>query len=481
MTDPPETISPELPQMTASLRAALGQCSVLWLALALGLTVSPLPAQIATPPTAPPGPISADQAPVDPLDQWPTWRGPLSTGEAPRAQPPATWSETDHLRWKTRLPGRGHGSPIVWGNRVYLTTAVPIGDELPPRSTKSPGSHDNIPATHRQRYVAMAIDRNSGEILWQTTLREAFPHDGGGHYTASFASASPVTDGRRVYVSFGSEGIYALEPDGTLAWERDLGKMYPVHGHGEGSSPALWRDLVFVNWDHERDSFVVALETATGEERWRVPRDEITSWGTPVVIEHQGRPQLVVSGTRRIRAYAPDTGKVLWECGGLSTNVVASPVAGDGFLFAGSSYDTKAFLAIRLDGAHGDLTGGDHVVWQRNRATPYVPSPLLAGGTLFFLHHYQGVLIGVDPRTGEDRPGAFRLPGITDVYASPVAADGKLYITDRDGTTVVYQQGARPRFLAENRLDDHFSASAAMAGRQFFLRGERWLYCLEER
>lgn len=467
--------------MTASLRAALGPASVVWLALALGLTVSPLPAQIATPPTAPPGPLSADQVPVDPLDQWPAWRGPLSTGEAPRAQPPATWSETDHLRWKTRLPGKGHGSPIVWGNRVYLTAAVPIGDELPPRSTKSPGSHDNIPATHRQRYVALAIDRKSGEILWQTTLREAFPHDGGGHYTASFASASPVTDGRRVYVSFGSEGIYALEPDGTLAWERDLGKMYPVHGHGEGSSPAVWRDLVFVNWDHERDSFVVALETATGEERWRVPRDEITSWGTPVVIEHQGRPQLVVSGTRRIRAYAPDTGKVLWECGGLSTNVVASPVAGDGFLFAGSSYDTKAFLAIRLEGAHGDLTGGDHVVWQRNRATPYVPSPLLAGGTLFFLHHYQGVLIGVDPRTGEDRPGAFRLPGITDVYASPVAADGKLYITDRDGTTVVYQQGARPRFLAENRLDDHFSASAAMAGRQFFLRGERWLYCLEER
>lgn len=467
--------------MTASLRAALGPASVLWLALSLGLTASPLPAQIATPPTAAPGSISTDQNSLDPLDQWPTWRGPLSTGEAPRAQPPATWSETDHLRWKTRLPGRGHGSPIVWGNRVYLTTAVPIGDELPPRSTKSPGSHDNIPATHRQRYVAMAIDRNSGEILWQTTLREAFPHDGGGHYTGSFASASPVTDGRRVYVSFGSEGIYALEPDGTLAWERDLGKMYPVHGHGEGSSPAVWRDLVFVNWDHERDSFVVALETATGEERWRVPRDEITSWGTPVVIEHQGRPQLVVSGTRRIRAYAPDTGKVLWECGGLSTNVVASPVAGDGFLFAGSSYDTKAFLAIRLEGAHGDLTGGDHVVWQRNRATPYVPSPLLAGGTLFFLHHYQGVLIGVDPRTGEDRPGAFRLPGITDVYASPVAADGKLYITDRDGTTVVYQQGARPRFLAENRLDDHFSASAAMAGRQFFLRGERWLYCLEER
>ena len=428
--------------------------------------------------TTPPDQAPPNGAGVDPLDQWPAWRGPLSTGEAPRAQPPTTWSETDNLRWKTRLPGRGHGSPIVWGNRIYLTTAVPLGEELPPRSTKSPGSHDNTPATHRQRYLALAIDRDSGQILWQTTLREAFPHDGGGHYTGSLASASPVTDGRRLYVSFGSEGIYALEPDGSLAWERDLGKMYPVHGHGEGSSPALWRDLLFVNWDHERDSSLVALDTATGEERWRVPRDEITSWGSPIVIEHQGEPQLVVSGTRRIRAYAPATGEVLWECGGLSTNVVASPVAGGGFLFAGSSYDTKAFLAIRLEGARGDLTGTDHVAWSRNRATPYVPSPLLAGGTLFFLHHYQGVLIGVDPRTGEDRPGAFRLPGIADVYASPVAAEGKLYITDRDGTTVVYQQGARPKFLAENRLDDQFSASAAIAGQQFFLRGERWLYCL---
>jgi outer membrane protein assembly factor BamB len=367
----------------------------------------------------------------------------------------------------------------VWGNRVYLTTAIPAGADLAPRVTRAPGSHDNIPVTRRQQYTALALDRASGQIVWQKTLRQALPHDGGGHYTGSLASASPVTDGLRLSVSFGSEGIYALEADGSLAWERDLGKMYPVHGHGEGSSPALWGELLFVNWDHERDSFLVALDTATGEERWRVPRDEITSWSSPIIIEHQGRPQLIVSGTRRIRAYNPASGEVLWECGGLSTNVVASPVAGDGFLFAGSSYDTKAFLAINLEGARGDLTGGEHVVWSRNRATPYVPSPLLAGGTLFFLHHYQGVMIGVDPRTGADRPGAFRLPGISDVYASPVSADGKLFVTDRDGTTVVYELGDRPRFLAENRLDDQFSASAALAGRQIFLRGERWLYCLE--
>ena len=428
-----------------------------------------------------PAPLATPAVELEKLDQWPAWRGPLATGEAPLAQPPTTWSESENLRWKARLPGRGHGSPIVWGNRVFVTTAIPVGDELPSRSTKAPGAHDNIPVSRRQQFAALAIDRETGTVVWQRVLREAFPHDGGGHYTGSLASQSPVTDGTRLYVSFGSEGIFALDWQGAVVWERDLGKMYPVHGHGEGSSPAVWRDLLFVNWDHEPESFLVALDSGTGEERWRVARDEITSWGSPVIIDHRGEPQLVVSGTRRIRAYRPETGELIWECGGLSTNVVASPVAGDGFLFAGSSYDTKAFLAIRLEGARGDLTGGEQVVWSRNRATPYVPSPLLAGGTLFFLHHYQGVLIGVDPRTGEDRPGAFRLPGMTDVYASPVAAAGRIYITDRDGTTVVYQQGERPKFVAENRLEDRFSASAAMAGREFFLRGERWLYCLEAR
>jgi outer membrane protein assembly factor BamB len=368
----------------------------------------------------------------------------------------------------------------VWNDRVFLTTAIPVGEELPPRHTRAKGAHDNIPITRKQQYVALAINRLDGRIVWRKVLREALPHDGGGHYTGSLASQSPVTDGQHLYVSFGSEGIYCLDWDGNLVWKQDLGKMYPVHGHGEGSSPVLHDGTLLVNWDHEQDSFLVAFEAATGKERWRVPRDEITSWGSPIVIEHAGRPQVVVSGTKRIRSYDLATGNVLWECGGLSTNVVASPVYADGMLFAGSSYDTKAMLAIRLDGARGDLTGTNHVVWSRNRATPYVPSPLLFSGTLYFLHHYQGVLIGVDPQSGDDRPGAFRLPGITDVYASPVAAAGRIYITDRDGTTVVYRHGEKPKFLAENRLEDRFSASAAIVGREIFLRGEKWLYRLGE-
>jgi outer membrane protein assembly factor BamB len=235
---------------------------------------------------------------------------------------------------------------------------------------------------------------------------------------------------------------------------------------------------LIVNWDQEGECFVAAFDTRTGTERWKIRRDEVTSWASPIICEFDGKPQVIVSGTNRVRGYDLETGKVLWECGGLSTNVVASPVAADGMVFAGSSYDTRALLAIRLDGAHGNITGTKQVAWTRNKATPYVPSPLLYDNSLYFLGHYQGVLTRVNARTGADEPGAIRLPGIRDVYASPVAARGRIYISDRHGTTLVLSHRDRLKVLAENHLDDRFNSSAAIAGREFFLRGERHLYCL---
>jgi outer membrane protein assembly factor BamB len=224
----------------------------------------------------------------------------------------------------------------------------------------------------------------------------------------------------------------------------------------------------------------VAVDTATGEERWRARRNEVTSWASPIIVEHEGAPQVIVSGTSRVRGYDLATGKVLWECGGLSSNIVATPVSAEGMVFAGSSYDKRALLAIRLAGAAGDITGGDQVAWSRFRGTPYVPSPLLYEGGLYFLTHYQGILSRVDARTGEDRPGALRLPGIGNIYSSPVAAAGRIYVSDLDGNTVVVSSGETPRLLAMNRLSEPISASAAIAGRQMFLRGEKHLYCLEE-
>ena len=403
----------------------------------------------------------------------------MGTGAAPHANPPVEWSETENIRWKIALPGTGHSTPIVWGDRVLITTAVPYGDPMEPRYDSAHGAHDSVPVTQRHRFIVLAVSRREGKILWQRTLHTEVPHEGG-HLSGTFASHSPVTDGEHVFAFFGSRGIYALDLDGELQWKADLGEMQTKHAHGEGSSPALHGDTVIINWDHEGRSFVIAFDKRTGDERWRVAREEVTSWATPIVVEHGGKPQLIISGTNRVRGYDLVTGNVIWECGGLSANVVATPVSADGMVYAASSYDTRAMLAIRLDGAKGDITGTDQVVWSRRRGTPYVPSPLLYGDSLYFLHHYQGILSRVHAKTGEERTGPFRLGGIRNVYASPVGAANRLYITDRHGTTLVMSHASLPKMLAVNRLDDSFSASAAVAGGELFLRGQRNLYCIAE-
>jgi hypothetical protein len=425
-------------------------------------------------------PVLAAALPVSDEAAWPQWRGPDGTGASADATPPVTWSEEEHVRWKAPLPGKGHSSPIVWGDRVFLTAAAPFGEAFEPRPDTAPGAHDFVPVTHRHRYMALCFSREDGELLWERTLREAIPHEGG-HDTGSYASASPVTDGERVYAYFGSAGLYCLDLDGDVFWERDLGEMRTKHAHGEAASPALHGDTLVVNWDHEGASFVVALDAETGEERWKVARDEVTSWATPIVAEVDGKPQVIVSGTTRLRGYDLATGEVVWSVGGLSHNVVASPVVAEGIVFAGSSYEKQAMIAVRLAGAKGDLApDDDHLLWYRRRSTPYVPSPLYYEGWLYFLHHYQGFLSRVEAATGEEPQRPVRLPGQDDVYASPVAADGHIYVVDRSGLTIVLEAGAPPRIVARNHLDDAFSASPALVGKDLFLRGERFLYCLAD-
>ena len=287
-----------------------------------------------------------------------------------------------------------------------------------------------------------------------------------------------MTDGENVYASFGSYGLYCLDFDGKEFWRADFGLLQPLHGHGEGSSPALYGQTLIVNCDHEGQSFVAALDKRTGKERWKADRKEVTSWASPIVVNQGASPQVIVNGTTRMRGYDLDTGKVLWECGGLSSNIVASPVYSEGMVFAGSSYEKQSLLALRLEGARGDITGTKQVAWTRNRGTPYVPSPLLYGDSLYFLGHYQGILSRVNARTGKDDPGPFRLAGLSDVYASPVGAADRVYITDRDGTTLVIGHAAKLKVLAENKLDDRVNASASIAGRDLFIRGERYLYCI---
>ena len=410
---------------------------------------------------------------------WPQWRGPAGTGSAEEANPPFQWSEIKNIRWRVEIPGRGHSTPIIWKDQVFLTTAIPTGTKLPPRYSGAPGAHDNLPVTQKQRYVILSINREDGKTRWEKTLQEALPHEGG-HNTASLASQSPVTDGQHVFAFFGSRGVYCLDMEGTLVWKMNLGIMKSKHGHGEGSSPVLHGDTLVINWDHEGDSFVLALDKNTGKERWRIRRDEVTSWATPIVVEHAGSPQLVVSGTSRIRSYDLATGRVIWECGGLSANIVCSPVAGHGMVFVGSSYEKQVMMAIELEGASGDITDSDKVRWSRIRGTPYVPSSLLYKESIYFLRHYQGILTRIEAKSGEEKQGPFRLGGIRNVYASPVAAANRIYITDLDGMTMVLSHEQQPRVLSMNQLNDSFSASAAIVEKEIYLRGLKRLYCIAE-
>jgi outer membrane protein assembly factor BamB len=419
-------------------------------------------------------------APIKLEKSWPQWRGPLANGVAPFADPPVRWSEKENVRWKVALPGKGHSSPIVYGDAVFVLAAAEVGEAQKPVFDSAPGVHDSVPVTYRHQYAAMALARADGRVLWRTVLREEFPHEGG-HVTGSPLSNSPITDGQWLYVFLGSRGLYALDFSGAVKWQKDLGKMQTLHAHGEGSSPALYGNTLVVNWDHEGNSFLLAFDKRTGEQLWKVPRDEKTSWSTPLIEEVGGKPQVMVSATKRVRGYDLASGKQLWECAGLTENVVASPVFTDGILIAGNSYYQQSMVAIRVAGASGDITGSEHVLWSLKRNTPYVSSPLLYRDTLYVIRHNQNVLGRIDPHTGKFRGDLLRLDGIRDfIFASPVAAADRIYVTARDGTTVVLKASGDNAALSVNHLDDSFSASAALVDKELYLRGEQFLYCIAE-
>jgi outer membrane protein assembly factor BamB len=407
------------------------------------------------------GPLRA-AAPGDRF--WPSWRGPMNTGASATAQPPAHWSEASNVRWKIEIPGRGAGSPIVWGDRVYLSTAVPAAEGAGQRGV--------------QKFVVMAINRKDGTIAWQQTAREEEPHEGTHHQFGTMASPSLVADGEHVIASFESRGFYAYDMNGKLAWQKDLGDKRMRNEFGEGSTPALHGNRLFIVWDHQGESFITALDKRTGEELWRVKRDEIDSWATPLVVEHAGRAQVITGAMRRIRAYDAATGGIVWETDGLTMNPIPSPVAWDGMVFLMSGFRGNDLKAIRLADAKGDVTGTPAVVWTLERDTPYVPSPLLYEGVLYFLKSNNGLLSAYDAKTGKPHYQAQRIDAVPNVFASPVAAAGRLYIVGQQGTTAVLKAGPSFDVLATNTLDDRFDASPALVDGDIYLRGYKKLYCI---
>jgi outer membrane protein assembly factor BamB len=411
---------------------------------------------------------------ASPHAHWPQWRGPLASGVAPAGNPPVEWSETRNVRFKVEIPGRGLSTPVVWGDRIFLTTAVPVGA---PPSTKDEGWMRSITADSPQRFVVMALDRATGKVLWERTAREGKPHEGT-HQDASWASASPVVDAEMLFASFGSNGLYAYDHDGNLRWSKDLGDMKTRNGFGEGSSPVLVGETLVVNWDHEAGSFIVALDRKTGNERWRREREEVTSWSTPLVVEHGGKQQVIVPATGRTRGYDLATGEVIWQLAGMTVNSIPSPVVADGVVYVMSGFRGNALQAIRLDQAKGDLAGSPALAWSFDRDTPYVPSPVLHEGLLYFLKHNTAILSALDAKSGEVRYGPHRLEKVEGVYASPIVAAGRLYVVGRNGFTEVLRTGPKPEVLAANKLDDRFDASPVVVGDELLLRGHRHLYAI---
>lgn len=418
---------------------------------------------------------------VDPAHQWAQWRGPSLNGASATAQPPLTWDAETNIAWKTPIAGRGSATPIVWGDRVFITTAVDTGrkadpQDLPPPNPKFANKKTEAPDTWHQ-FIVMALERKSGKVLWEKVCAEKVPHEGH-HATHNYAASSPVTDGERLIVSFGSFGLYCFDLEGKLLWARHLGRQETRLGWGEAVTPALHKGRVYVTWDHEGASFITALDASTGKTLWKVERDEPSTWATPLVVDHAGKTQVITPGTNQVRSYDAATGEVIWHHDGLTVNCIPSPLVHNDHAIVMSGYRGAVAVAVPLD-ATGDAT--DKSAWKVTRGTPYVPSPVLADGRLYFTQSNTNILTCVDASSGTVLIDRARLPEVSDFYASPVAAAGRIYFTDRDGTTVVIKQSDKLEVLATNKIGELVNASPALAGKQLFLRGDKHVWCIEEK
>lgn len=427
-------------------------------------------------------------------DNWTHWRGDSGNGVSNDANPPTEWSDTKNVKWKVPISGRGSGSPVICQDRVFVVTAVPTEGGAPPQAQRQDAAPRQVgrrqqgrgrrggrggrgsAALVKMQFKVLCFARNSGEMLWQQVATEATPHQAA-QPSNTFASASPCTDGQHVYAHFGSRGLFCYTMDGTLKWKRDFGQMDTRNSFGEGSSPTLEGDKILVPWDHEGPSYLYALDRSTGKTIWRTERDEPSCWATPLVVEHEGKKQIIMNGQNCARAYDLETGEELWRCGGQTQRPVASPVAADGLVFVGSGFQGSFLGAFRLDG-RGDIQDSESVAWVIRRDTPDVPSLLLSSGRLYFYKGRAGRLSCVDAATGRPHYSAAPIPGLSAIYASPIAAGGHVYLTGRSGTTVVIKDASELEIVATNSVGETVDATPAPVDNELFIRGENHLFCI---
>lgn len=411
---------------------------------------------------------------------WPRWRGPNENGVAKGAAP-VEWSDTKNIVWKANIPGRGHSSPVLWGDLVFLTTAIPakLVAEATAGGGGGRGPGGGFAAGVEHKFVVMALDRKTGKTVWEKTLLTATPHEGYHFRYGSFASNSPITDGKMVYAFFGSRGIYALDLKGNVVWEKTFGKMRMRLAFGEGVPTVLDGDRLLLNFDQEDGSYLLVLDKTTGKEIWKVERQEASSWSPPSVVTVGGRKQIVVAASNKVRAYDYLTGKVIWECAGLGSNVIPAPVFHNNTVIVMSGHREPNRMAIKL-GRDGDLTGTDAVVWSNTKGNSYTPSPVLHDGKLYFVTD-NGILSAINATTGELYYQE-RLPGTYSLKASLVAANGNLYVSTEQGDVLVVKMGEKFEVVATNKMtDEFFIATPAIADGEMYLRGKNTLYLIRQK
>ena len=430
---------------------------------------------------------------------WHHFRGPSTNGVSSTATPPTKWSATENVSWKVAIPGKGSSSPIIWGEKVFLTTAV-AAEEGPKPMTRQElykkfdangdgelkgeertaaiafARKQSKASVVENKFLVMCFDRKTGDKVWEQIAIEKTPSSGT-HRDGNYAAASPVTDGSHLYVNFGSIGLFCYDLDGKLVWKRtDLGEVVTRANFGEGSSVALDGDVLVLPWDHEGQSRIEAINKKTGETLWKKDRDEPSAWATPKIVEVDGKKQVIHSGENYSRGYDLQTGDELWRASGLSTRPVASPVSKGSVGFFASARNGAVLNAFPLTKT-GDIS--NESVWKIDRQTPDCPSLLLSENRLFYTSGNNGIVSCANADDGSLFFGPKRLGKLKGCYSSPVAAGGKVFVTGRNGVTAVLTDGEEFELLNENEIGEPVDATLALAGKQIFIRGRQHLFCIE--
>ncbi len=412
---------------------------------------------------------------------WTQFRG-SSAGVVEDVVLPDSWSTTENVAWTVEIPGRGWSSPIVWGERIFLTSAVSEADAEAPKKGLYLGGNRDKPSEKPHRWMVYCIDLATGKILWERLAHAGVPRHPL-HIKNTYASETPVTDGQRVYAYFGNVGLYCYGMDGEPLWSKDLGSLKIRYNWGTAASPVLYEDKLFVQNDNDEQSFLVALDKKMGEQIWRVERDEKSNWATPYIWRNDQRTELITCGTGKVRSYDLD-GRLLWELGGMSNIVIPTPLAEHGLLYVTSGYvgDKKRPLFAIRPGAQGDISLKDdqssnqYIAWYQKQGGPYNPSPIVYGDYLYVLYD-RGLLSCYDARTGDEVYSQQRIAaGARAFTASPWANDGKLFCLSEDGDTFVIQAGPEFKLLGRNALDEMCMATPAAVRGSLIIRTLTKLY-----